>query len=392
MKTTHQVYFKNSKSMKAVESNSVDLVVTSPPYPMIEMWDEIFSKQNSKIKSVLQKNQGNSAFELMNKELDKTWDEVNRVLKNSGIVCINIGDATRTINENFALYTNHSRIIEYMHSLGFTSLPTIIWRKQTNAPNKFMGSGMLPPGAYVTLEHEYILIFRKGRKREFTNNLKKEHRRESAYFWEERNLWFSDIWMDIKGTTQKLEEKKTRKRSGAFPFELTYRLINMFSVKEDVVLDPFLGTGTTMSAAITAGRNSIGYEIDENLQTSISCIEKIIVPFSNEYIKNRLNKHSLFVHERIKLKGKLMKYTNEKYGFPVVTNQERFLYFNELKTVKKINKNLYQVQYSIKPQKEFCRDWDLEIEKSDFKTVESLDEESSTKNIIKKRNKQLELF
>ena len=69
-------------------------------------------------------------------------------------------------------------------------MPAILWRKPTNAPNKFMGSGMLPPNAYVTLEHEYILMFRWGAKREFSQEEQKRSRRESAYFWEERNGWF----------------------------------------------------------------------------------------------------------------------------------------------------------------------------------------------------------
>lgn len=86
---------------------------------MIAMWDQSFSAQNPKI-----------------------------------------GDATRTINGEFKLYNNHSRIVKSCSELGLTTLPDIIWHKTTNAPNKFMGSGMLPCGAYVTLEHEYILIFR----------------------------------------------------------------------------------------------------------------------------------------------------------------------------------------------------------------------------------------
>ena len=91
-------------------------------------------------------NKGNGlfAFELMHIELDKVWNEVFRVLKEGGIACINIGDATRTINKNFQLYSNHSRIINHCTKIGFSALPMILWRKQTNAPNKFMGSGMLP--------------------------------------------------------------------------------------------------------------------------------------------------------------------------------------------------------------------------------------------------------
>ena len=123
---------------------------------------------------------------------------------------------------------------------------------------------MLPAGAYVTLEHEYILILRKGTKREFNKAEERQNRRESAIFWEERNAWFSDVWMDVKGTGQELFKKATRSRSAAFPFEVAYRLINMFSVRGDTVLDPFLGTGTTTAAAMACGRHSLGFELDAN--------------------------------------------------------------------------------------------------------------------------------
>ncbi|MBW1803357.1 MAG: site-specific DNA-methyltransferase, partial [Deltaproteobacteria bacterium] len=198
MKTSHQIIFSDSKNMGAIPDASVDLVVTSPPYPMIEMWDGVFSGQNPKIKKALINDDGPLAFELMHKELDPVWNETHRVLKRGGIVCINIGDATRTIGDDFALYPNHARILSHFFSSGFSSLPAILWRKQTNAPNKFMGSGMLAPGAYVTLEHEFVLILRKGGKRDFKNPDEKKLRRESAFFWEERNLWFSDIWFDLK--------------------------------------------------------------------------------------------------------------------------------------------------------------------------------------------------
>ena len=142
--------------------------------------------------------------------LTRVWREVHRVLADGGIACINIGDATRTLGDRFALYPNHARILVRLVELGFVPLPVILWRKQTNAPNKFMGSGMLPPGAYVTLEHEYILIVRKGGKRGFLSEEGKGLRRESAFFWEERNRWFSDVWSDLKGTVQGLSDRKVR--------------------------------------------------------------------------------------------------------------------------------------------------------------------------------------
>jgi DNA modification methylase len=183
MKTSHQIIFDNSNNMNTVPSGSISLVVTSPPYPMIKMWDEMFISQNPAIGNALKSQKGPDAFELMHRILDDVWSEVYRVLKSGGIACINIGDATRTINDNFSLYQNHTRMMSYLLKLGFSSLPAILWRKQTNAPNKFMGSGMLPPGAYVTLEHEYIIIVRKGKKREFKTLEDKQIRRQSAYFW-----------------------------------------------------------------------------------------------------------------------------------------------------------------------------------------------------------------
>ena len=99
--------------------------------------------------------------------LDTVWRECARVVRPGGFVCVNIGDATRKVGDNFRLYTNHSRVTLTLESAGLQSLPLVLWRKQTTAPNKFMGSDMLPSGAYVTLEHEYILVFRKGDKRVF---------------------------------------------------------------------------------------------------------------------------------------------------------------------------------------------------------------------------------
>lgn len=353
MKTTHWVIFKNSNNMTDIESGSIALVVTSPPYPMIEMWDTMFSEQEPEIKKALDDKNGALAFELMHRKLDSVWNECWRVLKDGGIACINVGDATRKLNGNFILYPNHSRIISHMLKTGFTSLPEILWRKQTNAPNKFMGSGMLPPGAYVTLEHEFILIFRKGGKREFAKGSDKKNRLESSFFWEERNAWYSDVWTDLKGTTQNLFEDSVRKRSASFPFELPYRLINMFSVKGDTLLDPFLGVGTTTFAAMAACRNSIGYEFDERLQDLIFSRTNSIVSYSNDRINKRIKNHFQFIKERFKEKDGF-KHINNHYKFPVITQQEKELFLNELISAENVDRNSIEVIYSDTPQDEFC--------------------------------------
>ena len=220
--------------MDAVPDGSVSLVVTSPPYPMIELWDEQFAAADPPVARALAAEDGNRAFDAMHTRLDAVWRECRRVLQPGGLACINIGDATRNIGGEFRLFSNHSRILQALTALGFSVLPDILWRKPTNAPNKFLGSGMLPAGAYVTYEHEYILIARNGGPRKFSP-ADKARRRRSAFFWEERNQWFSDVWLDLVGARQLLgnagfDDRDTRTRSAAYPFELAYRLIQMYSL------------------------------------------------------------------------------------------------------------------------------------------------------------------
>ena len=344
MTTAHRIQYCDSRDLAAIAPQSIDLVVTSPPYPMIDMWDEMFGGLNANIIAALAKPDPPRAFELMHRELDRAWEQVFRALKPGGIACINIGDAVRTVDGQFALYPNHARSLSSLVKIGFTALPAILWRKQTNAPNKFMGSGMLPPGAYATLEHEHILILRKGSRRTFTNDAQVRNRRSSAFFWEERNLWFSDLWTDLKGTPQGLDDPNIRNRSAAFPFEVPFRLINMFSVKGDTVLDPFAGTGTTMYAAMTAERNSIMVEIDTLFtQPMLSRLDTIITA-ANTRIRRRLDNHLRFIAEREQTRGPL-KHKSRVYGFPVVTRQETRLALSRLETLEKNPDGSLSIQY-----------------------------------------------
>lgn len=343
MKSNHYFYFNNSNKLQKIPSKSINLVVTSPPYPMIEMWDEIFSNFNSDIYNSLNNYEGKKAFELMHTVLSEVWEELDRVVVDGGIICINIGDATRKIGDIFELYPNHIKIVDFFINKGYSTLPCIIWRKQSNKPNKFMGSGMLPSCAYVTLEHEYILIFRKGNNRKFSP-IDVTKRRESAFFWEERNNWYSDIWFDLKGISQDLLDPDTRKRSAAYPFELAYRLINMFSIMGDNVLDPFLGTGTTSLAAMCSGRNSFGYEIDPNFSNVISQRIKNVKEFQNKLIFNRLKKHLDFIQER-ESNGKEAKHFSERYNFPVITSQETEICLPLINKIEFFENSVIQVTY-----------------------------------------------
>ncbi|WP_439027001.1 DNA-methyltransferase [Haloarchaeobius sp. DT45] len=332
MESQHVCAVGDARDMTAVDDASVDLVVTSPPYPMIEMWDDAFTTLNPAIGDALASGDGGRAFDLMHAELAHVWDELDRVVRPGGIVCINVGDATRSIDGHFSQFPNHARIVEHVTDRGFHPLPDVLWRKPTNKASKFMGSGMLPTNAYVTLEHEYILVFRKGEgTRQFEPG--SERRYESAYFWEERNEWFSDVWTDIAGTVQTRHvDDAIRNRSAAYPLAIPYRLVNMYSIYGDTVLDPFWGTGTTTLAAMLAGRDSVGYELDPGVAESFDDRLADLPERSTAVVDRRLDSHREFVAER-RAAGDDPAYEAEHYDFPVVTKQEKEIRFYEVTTV-----------------------------------------------------------
>ena len=239
---TLKVVLGDSRRMHEVRDTTVHLVVTSPPYPMIEQWDRLFGRARCE------------TYDEMHAYLAAVWKECHRVLVDGGICCINIGDATRRVGKEFKLYPNHARVTEECERLGFRALPYILWKKPTNRPNAFLGSGFLPPNAYVTLDCEFILLFRKGGLRRFPPHDAKRY--ASTFTKAERDRWFSQVW-DVRGA------KQGAGRTAAFPEEVPRRLIRMFSCEGDVVLDPFLGTGTTMRVAASLDRSCVGYELPE---------------------------------------------------------------------------------------------------------------------------------
>ncbi|WP_255150615.1 DNA-methyltransferase [Halorarius halobius] len=309
METRHEVRVGDARELSV---EAVDLVVTSPPYPMIEMWDDCFAAQDPRIETALEDGDGDRAFALMHDLLEAVWANLADAVRPGGIVCINVGDATRNF-ETFQQYPNAAEITRRMREQGFQPLPDIVWRKPSNSSADFMGSGMLPTNAYPTLEHEHLLIFRNGDTREFPPH--DDDRYESAYFWRERNEWFTDTW-EIRGTRQSLDAD-ARDRSGAFPFEIPYRLVSMFSVYGDTVLDPFWGTGTTSLAALVAGRNSVGYERDADLVEAFADAAADAPALSQEVIEERLAAQRAFAADAD------LKYETDNYEFGVKTAMER---------------------------------------------------------------------
>lgn len=143
------------------------------------------------------------------------------------------------------------------------------------------------------------------------------------------------VW-DIKGTKQALQRPNTRERSAAYPFEISFRLINMFSQKGDTILDPFLGTGTTILAAILTGRNSYGYDIDANFEAIIrENVEGLDIDLCNSVIKKRFDAHKEFIENREK-SGKEVKHFNNTLNYKVMTKQESKI---ELSYLTSIHRN-----------------------------------------------------
>ena len=318
MQTTQRLILGDARDLQTIEDGTIDLIVTSPPYPLVGMWDATWSAWDPAIGEFLEVGRGAEAFDRIHAELDRVWRTLLRVLVPGGFACINIGDAVRTFDGIFQLWPNHARALQGARAAGFEILPDVLWRKTTNAPNKFMGSGMLPAGAYITYEHEYVLVLRRPGRQDFKRPERRARRRASAFFWEERNIWFSDVWSGITGTRQDGLDAALRNRTGAFPLEIPYRLVQMYSCIGDTVLDPFSGTGTTLLAVLASARNGIGVENDASLQSVVAQRLETGLKTARTRVARRLADHATFVATS----GRTFRHRNGPHDTPVVTGQE----------------------------------------------------------------------
>ena len=255
-----RVLMESSEKMPLADE-SVHLVVTSPPYPMIEMWDGLFEAWTGRGVEDAR------FYDACHAALARVWDECARVLVPGGIAAINIGDATRTLAD-FRLYPNHVDVTQRCVAAGLTPLVPILWKKPTNKPNAFLGSGFLPPNAYVTLDCEFLLLFRKGAPRKLPP--KDLLRYASEMSKAERDAWFTQVWDDVRGTAQQKDD--LARRTAAYPEEVPYRLVRMFSLLGETVLDPFAGTGTTLRVAAAEGRRAVGFETEPALAGALQAI------------------------------------------------------------------------------------------------------------------------
>jgi DNA modification methylase len=247
--TKHDLYCRDARDLSVVQSDSVHLVLTSPPYWTLKE----YRRSKGQLGFI-------SDYEEFVCELDKVWKECFRVLVPGGrLICV-VGDVCLSRRKNGGRHTVvplHSSIQEHCRDIGFDNLAPIIWHKIANAVYEVEGgSGFLgkpyEPNAVIKNDIEYILMQRKpGGYRSPTVPV----RLLSVISTENHQKWFQQIWTGVTGAS-------TREHPAPFPLEIADRLIRMFSFVGDIVLDPFMGTGTTNVAAAKWGRNSTGIEVD----------------------------------------------------------------------------------------------------------------------------------
>lgn len=225
------ILVKSSENMDDLPSNSIHLMVTSPPYNVGKDYDN------------------NLTLNEYRNFLKRVWADVYRVLVPGGRACINVANLGRK-----PYIPLNAFIHEDMIELGFLSRGEIIWNKATSvSPSTAWGTFASPTNPTLRDIHEYILIYSKSKFRR-ENPYKRMATISDAQFLE----WTKSVW------TFSAERASKVGHPAPFPVELPYRLIQLYTFRDDIVLDPFMGSGQTAIAAITTERHYIGYEIDRN--------------------------------------------------------------------------------------------------------------------------------
>lgn len=240
------IIFGNSEKMVQIPNNSVHLMITSPPYNATKEYDKDLT-----LDEYLQL-------------LENVFRETYRVLINGGRACINVANLGRKPYIPLSDY-----ISQIMIKIGFLMRGEIIWNKAASAsPSTAWGSWQSASNPTLRDIHEYILVFSKGNYKR--DAAKKENTISKEQFME----WTKSIW------TMNAESAKRVGHPAPFPEELPIRLINLYSFKNDIILDPFMGSGTTALAALKNNRYFIGYDNEEKY---IEIAQKRIEEYQERY-------------------------------------------------------------------------------------------------------------
>lgn len=228
----HKIHFKSSENMNEVISESVQCIVTSPPY-----WD----LKNYNVEGQIGYKE---SYQKYHKRLEKVWNECYRVLKKDGSFWINVSSKMY----NYDTYLIPLDIIKSLNNIGFYLKDIIIWHKSSGIPSS---------DKRLSQHFEYILFFVKDK-----NNFKfrKESLESIVDYKIETLTSIGNVW-NIKKKAGSIG--KDVPHPAIYPVEMVRRIIKVSTDKNDIVLDPFLGSGTTTLTAMELYRNSIGYELNK---------------------------------------------------------------------------------------------------------------------------------
>ncbi|MBI4690736.1 MAG: site-specific DNA-methyltransferase [Nitrospirae bacterium] len=225
-----KIFCKTSENMEELPENSIHLMVTSPPYNVGKVYDENLTMDEYR------------AF------LKRVWAETKRVLVTGGRACINIANLGRK-----PYIPLHTFIIEDMLDLGFLMRGEVIWNKASSgSPSTAWGSWLSAQNPTLRDIHEYILIFSKDNFSRGSQQHKKSTITRDEFLEFTKSVW-----------TFSAEPATKVGHPAPFPVELPYRLIQLYTFKEDIVLDPFAGSGQAAIAAIKTGRHYVGYDTNK---------------------------------------------------------------------------------------------------------------------------------
>ena len=332
VQTQHKIVRGDSRCMTEFRDKSIQLVITSPPYWQLKDYgiDEQIGF--------------NDSYENYINNLNLVWKECYRVLDNGCRLCVNIGDqfARSVYYGRYKVIPIRTEIIKFCESIGFDYMGAIIWQKKTTTNTtggaSIMGSFPFPRNGILSIDYEFILLFKKLGTSTRPDKTSKEQSRMTKEEWKE---YFSGHW-NFGGVRQD-------GHIAMFPEELPKRLIKMFSFVGDTILDPFLGSGTTSLAAKNLNRNSVGYEINHEF-----------IP----YIKQKLQVSQLGLfgtkYEFIEQKKINIDFKNEIDNLPYVFNDfhafDKKIDPKKLQFGSKIDKNhssreeYYSVKEIISPE------------------------------------------
>lgn len=226
----NKIICHSSETMHELPDCSVHLMITSPPYNVGKTYDKDLTLDEYR------------------RFLKRVSAEIYRVLVPGGRACINVANLGRK-----PYIPLHSYIIEDILDIGFLMRGEIIWNKaSSSSPSTAWGSWLSAANPTLRDIHEYILIFSKD-----TFSRKYIKGRRNTIKKNEFLEYTKSVW------TFSAESARKVGHPAPFPEELPYRLIQLYTYSDEVILDPFAGSGTTCLAALKTGRKYVGYEIDE---------------------------------------------------------------------------------------------------------------------------------